>query len=164
MGLVPRLTGWKSASRTRTKLDGKSPVVLFLRNRPIHQDPSPAFRHSMRSPSMNPKSLFDSPPHEYVALHQQGNRVGSDGIALAIIGSYTGFSGEKGLRMILVESRGSRCLNVVKMPLFHLVKVNWVVRCDIMILHNVHQTTSHKVFATRRRLQQCEVFVYFYLD
>lgn len=39
----------------------------------------------MRSPSTNPKSLFDSPPHEYVARHQQGNRVGRLGAAWAII-------------------------------------------------------------------------------
>lgn len=58
---------------------------LSLRKRPIHQDPSPAFRHSMRSPSTNPRSLFDSPPQEYVARHQQGNRVGRLGATCAII-------------------------------------------------------------------------------
>lgn len=74
---------------------------LSLRSRPIHHIPSPAFRHSIKSPSINPRSLFDyrrgqprcllsryrsltSPPHEYVALTQQGKRGGSVGVAIAI--------------------------------------------------------------------------------
>lgn len=65
--------GWKDSSRTLTKLLGKSPVALgSLRSRPIHHRPSPALSASMRSPSMNPRSFLLSPPHEYVARHQQG--------------------------------------------------------------------------------------------
>ena len=86
IGLETRLTGWKLASNTCTKFDGKSPIArLSLRNRPIHQEPSPAFKHSMRSPSTKPRSRFDSPPHEYVARHQQGNRVGRLGAACSMI-------------------------------------------------------------------------------
>lgn len=56
-GLAALLAGWKLSSRTWTKFEGKRPTMrLSLRNRPIHQDPSPAFRHSIRSPSMKPRS------------------------------------------------------------------------------------------------------------
>lgn len=86
IGLDARLTGWKLSSSTLTKFDGKSPTArLSLRKRPVHHEPSPALRHSIRSPSTNPRSLFDSPPHEYVALHQQGNRVGRLGATCAIV-------------------------------------------------------------------------------
>lgn len=34
---------------------------------------------------MNPRSRFDSPPHEYTALHQHGNLVGRGGAAGAIL-------------------------------------------------------------------------------
>lgn len=34
-------------------------TLLSLRNRPIHHDPSPAFKHSIKSPSIKPKSRFD---------------------------------------------------------------------------------------------------------
>lgn len=78
-GLADRVTGRKSSGNTSTKLDGKTPTVLLRRNLPVHHEPSPAFRHSIRSPSMNPRSRFDSPPQEYTALHQHGNRVGSGG-------------------------------------------------------------------------------------
>lgn len=71
-------------------------TLLSLRNRPIHHDPSPAFKHSIKSPSIKPKSRFDcaivwlelqtveiamctgltSPLNEYMARHQHGKRVG----------------------------------------------------------------------------------------
>ena len=77
-GLTDRLTGTKVSSSTATKFEGKRPIMRrSLRSLPIHQEPSPALRHSIRSPSMNPRSLSVSPPHEYTARHQQGNRVGS---------------------------------------------------------------------------------------
>ena len=51
--------GWNFSSSTWTKLDGKRPTMrLSRRRRPIHHDPSPAFRHSIRSPSMNPRSFL----------------------------------------------------------------------------------------------------------
>ena len=60
--------GWNDSSKTLTKLLGNSPTALgSRRSLPIHQRPSPAFNASIRSPSMNPKSFFDSPPQEYVA-------------------------------------------------------------------------------------------------
>lgn len=69
--------GWKLSSKTLTKLLGKSPIARgSLRSLPIHHCPSPAFRASMRSPSMNPRSFLVSPPHEYVAWHQHGKRAG----------------------------------------------------------------------------------------
>lgn len=78
MGLVSRLTGTKSSLKSSTKLDGNSPTArLSRRNRPIHHCPSPAFKHSIKSPSTNPRSFVDSPPQEYIARHQHGNRVGS---------------------------------------------------------------------------------------
>ncbi len=57
---------------------------LSLRKRPIHHDPSPALRHSIKSPSTKPRSRFVSPPQEYVALHQHGNRVGRAGAVVAM--------------------------------------------------------------------------------
>lgn len=79
-GLTERVAGTKSSSRTFTKFDGNTPTMrLSRRKRPVHHDPSPALRHSIRSPSINPKSCFDSPPHEYTARHQHGNLVGSSG-------------------------------------------------------------------------------------
>ena len=39
----------------------------------------------MRSPSMKPRSPFDSPPQEKVARHQHGNRVGIAGGAFTIV-------------------------------------------------------------------------------
>ena len=85
IGLEALLTGMKLLSSTWTKLDGNNPIArLSRRKRPIHQEPSPAFRHSIKSPSTNPRSLFVSPPHEYIALHQHGNRVGKLGVAVAI--------------------------------------------------------------------------------
>lgn len=77
-GLVSRLIGTKSSPMSSTKLDGNRPTArLSRRSRPIHHCPSPAFRHSIKSPSTNPKSLVVSPPHEYTARHQHGNRDGS---------------------------------------------------------------------------------------
>ena len=65
IGLVSRLIGTKSSLMSSTKLDWNSPTArLSRRNRPIHHCPSPAFRHSIRSPSTNPKSRVVSPPHE----------------------------------------------------------------------------------------------------
>lgn len=58
-GLVDRLTGRKWSGRTSTKLEGKTPTVLLRRNLPVHHDPSPAFRHSIRSPSTKPRSRWD---------------------------------------------------------------------------------------------------------
>jgi hypothetical protein len=78
--VVDRWTGTKSSPSTVTKFEGKSPIIrLSRRRRPIHHEPSPALRHSIRSPSTKPKSLFDSPPQEYTARHQHGNFVGSCG-------------------------------------------------------------------------------------
>lgn len=60
IGLVDRLTGRKSSGRTSTKLEGNKPTIrLSLRSLPVHHDPSPALRHSIRSPSMKPRSRFD---------------------------------------------------------------------------------------------------------
>lgn len=84
-GVTLRLfgAGWNDSSSTCTKLDGKRPTALgSRRKRPIHQDPSPALRASMRSPSMKPRSFLVSPPHEYVALHQHGNRGSSSDTAI----------------------------------------------------------------------------------
>lgn len=79
--------GRKSSLSTSTKFDGKRPTIRRSRfNLPIHHEPSPALRHSIRSPSMKPRSRFVSPPHEYVALHQHGKRVGSWGAVSAICG------------------------------------------------------------------------------
>ena len=72
--------GWKDSSKTFTKLLGNNPTALgSLRSLPIHHSPSPAFKASIRSPSMNPRSFFVSPPHEYVARHQHGNLGGRSG-------------------------------------------------------------------------------------
>lgn len=57
MGLPLRFHGWKSSLRSSTKFEGKRPTMRLSRfNRPIHHDPSPALRHSIRSPSMKPRS------------------------------------------------------------------------------------------------------------
>lgn len=86
IGLAARLVGWKLSSSTITKLEGNNPIMRLSRlNLPIHHDPSPALRHSIRSPSMNPRSRPVSPPQEYTARHQQGNRVGRSGALLAMI-------------------------------------------------------------------------------
>lgn len=78
IGLVSRLTGTKSSLKSSTKLDGNNPTARrSRRNRPIHHCPSPAFKHSIKSPSTNPRSRVVSPPHEYTARHQHGNRIGS---------------------------------------------------------------------------------------
>lgn len=54
------MVGRKSSGSTSTKLDGKEPTVLRSRNSlPTHHEPSPAFKHSIKSPSMNPRSCFD---------------------------------------------------------------------------------------------------------
>jgi hypothetical protein len=72
--------GVKPSSSTLTKLDGNIPIALgSRRSLPIHQRPSPALSASMRSPSTKPRSRFVSPPHEYVALTQQGKRAGRSG-------------------------------------------------------------------------------------
>jgi hypothetical protein len=56
-GLALRFHGWKSSASSSTKLDGNRPTMRLSRfKRPIHHEPSPALRHSMRSPSMNPRS------------------------------------------------------------------------------------------------------------
>jgi hypothetical protein len=84
MGLIERRMGTKSSPRTATKLEGNRPIILLsLCSLPIHHEPSPALRHSIRSPSINPRSRSVSPPHEYTARHQQGNFVGSRGDAIA---------------------------------------------------------------------------------
>jgi hypothetical protein len=76
--VVSRLTGTKSSLRSSTKFDGNSPTArLSRRNRPIHHCPSPAFKHSIKSPSTNPRSRVVSPPQEYTARHQHGKRTGS---------------------------------------------------------------------------------------
>lgn len=63
MGLPLRLHGWKSSLRSSTKFDGNSPTMRLSRfNRPIHHDPSPALRTSIRSPSIKPRSRFVCPP------------------------------------------------------------------------------------------------------
>ena len=85
IGLVARLVGWKLSSRTMTKFEGKRPIMRLSRlSLPIHHDPSPALRHSIRSPSTKPRSRSVSPPHEYTARHQHGNCVGRSGIVFAI--------------------------------------------------------------------------------
>ena len=95
IGLEALLAGRKLSSRTSTKFDGNNPIIrLSLRSLPIHHDPSPALRHSIKSPSTNPRSRLDcilisigylqalqpaqhtSPPQLYTARHQHGNRVG----------------------------------------------------------------------------------------
>lgn len=96
IGLEALLAGRKLSSRTSTKFEGNSPIIrLSRRSLPIHHDPSPALRHSIRSPSTNPRSRLDcvsvsilnhrrldvngsrtSPPQLYTARHQHGNRVG----------------------------------------------------------------------------------------
>jgi hypothetical protein len=78
--------GVKPSSSTLTKLDGNIPIALgSRRSLPIHQRPSPALRASMRSPSTKPRSRFVSPPHEYVALTQQGKRAGRSGEAPMVV-------------------------------------------------------------------------------
>jgi hypothetical protein len=59
IGLALRLHGWKSSGSSSTKLEGKRPTMRLSRfRRPIHHEPSPALRHSIRSPSMKPRSRF----------------------------------------------------------------------------------------------------------
>lgn len=59
-GLVDLVMGLKFSGNTSTKFDGKTPIILLSRHSlPVHHDPSPAFRHSIRSPSMKPKSRLD---------------------------------------------------------------------------------------------------------
>lgn len=73
--------GRNDSSRTLTKLLGNRPTALgSLRSLPVHHRPSPAFRASIRSPSMNPRSFLVSPPQEYVARHQQGKLGGRSGV------------------------------------------------------------------------------------
>lgn len=57
-GVVLRLfPGHRLSSRSSTKLEGNKPTACLLRfSRPIHQAPSPALRHSIKSPSINPRS------------------------------------------------------------------------------------------------------------
>lgn len=60
IGLETRLAGRKLSSRTSTKFDGNRPIIRLSRlSRPIHHEPSPALRHSIRSPSTNPRSRLD---------------------------------------------------------------------------------------------------------
>jgi hypothetical protein len=60
IGLDILLAGRKLSSSTSTKFDGNTPIIRLSRlSRPVHHDPSPALRHSMRSPSTNPRSRFD---------------------------------------------------------------------------------------------------------
>jgi hypothetical protein len=60
IGLEDLLVGRKLSSRTSTKLEGNKPIDrLSLHSLPIHHDPSPALRHSIRSPSTNPRSRLD---------------------------------------------------------------------------------------------------------
>lgn len=73
-----RLMGFGKSSRTATKLEGNEPMYrLSLCSRPIHHWPSPRFRHSISSPSINPRSVFFSPPQEYKARHRKGSFVGT---------------------------------------------------------------------------------------
>lgn len=88
-GLTDRLHGTKFSSKTLTKFDGNTPTILLSRcNLPVHHDPSPALRHSIKSPSINPKSRFVSPPQEYTALHQHGNFEGNCGASGAIANAH----------------------------------------------------------------------------
>lgn len=58
-GLTDLLVGRKVSGSTWTKLLGNTPTVRRSRkSRPVHHDPSPALRHSIRSPSMKPRSRF----------------------------------------------------------------------------------------------------------
>jgi hypothetical protein len=57
IGLGHREGGRKDSSSTWTKFEGNEPTMRgSRRRRPVHHDPSPALRHSMRSPSRNPRS------------------------------------------------------------------------------------------------------------
>lgn len=48
IGLALREAGHRSWSSTLTKFDGNFPMIRGSRfSRPVHHDPSPAFRHSM---------------------------------------------------------------------------------------------------------------------
>ena len=86
IGLVARVMGRKLSSKTLTKFEGNRPIARrSLCSLPIHQDPSPAFKHSIRSPSTNPRSFFVSPPQEYTARHQHGKRMGRFGATAAIL-------------------------------------------------------------------------------
>jgi hypothetical protein len=67
-GLALRLAlgkGWNVSGRTSTKFEGNRPTMRLSRlKRPIHHEPSPALRHSMRSPSINPRSRFVCDCHD----------------------------------------------------------------------------------------------------
>ena len=57
IGLADLVVGLKSAGISSTKLEGKTPIALLSRHSlPVHHEPSPALRHSIRSPSMKPRS------------------------------------------------------------------------------------------------------------
>lgn len=57
IGLVDLLVGLKFSGISSTKLEGKTPIALLSRHSlPVHHEPSPALRHSIRSPSMKPRS------------------------------------------------------------------------------------------------------------
>jgi hypothetical protein len=59
-GLVDLVVGRKVSGNTSTKLEGNNPTARLSRhNLPVHHEPSPALRHSMRSPSINPRSRLD---------------------------------------------------------------------------------------------------------
>lgn len=89
-GLEARFVGRKPSPRTCTKLEGKTPTCLFRYNLPVHHCPSPAFSASIKSPSMNPRSRFDSPLNEYIAFVHIGNRVGSPGACVAMVYNASG--------------------------------------------------------------------------
>src|SRR3569833_1170837 len=58
-GLTDLLVGRKYSGRSLTKLEGDCPTTLRSRyRRPTHHRPSPAFKHSIRSPSNKPRSVF----------------------------------------------------------------------------------------------------------
>lgn len=57
IGLADLLVGLKFSGISSTKLEGKTPIALLSRHSlPVHHEPSPALRHSIRSPSMKPRS------------------------------------------------------------------------------------------------------------
>ena len=84
-GLDARFMGRKLAGSICTKFDGNTPTCLLRYNLPVHHCPSPAFNASIKSPSINPKSLFDSPLKEYIAFVHTGNRVGIPGAVVAMM-------------------------------------------------------------------------------
>jgi hypothetical protein len=69
-GELPPGIGDQPSGRSFTKLLGNNPTILLsLLSLPIHHDPSPAFRHSMRSPSMKPRSRFVCPLSVYITYY-----------------------------------------------------------------------------------------------